>query len=79
MAEATRLLLCLLCLQVLLPSEAHAYLDPGTGSFVFQMIVASIVGAAVTLKMYWRQAKTFLLRRDRGANEASESDTSEPR
>jgi hypothetical protein len=75
MAQARRFLLLVLCLQILLTSEAHAYLDPGTGSFIFQMIVAGVVGTAVTLKMYWRQFKAFL-RRDRGAEETSKSDSS---
>jgi hypothetical protein len=37
--------------------DASAYLDPGTGSFIFQTIVAMVLGAAFTLKLYWRRLK----------------------
>jgi hypothetical protein len=36
------------------PSRAHAYLDPGTGSMVLQVIIAGILGAAFTFKTYLR-------------------------
>ncbi|MBE0564851.1 MAG: hypothetical protein IH621_02765 [Krumholzibacteria bacterium] len=38
---------------VLAPTAAHAYIDPGTGSFVIQGIIAAVVGAGVALKMFW--------------------------
>ncbi len=41
------------------PSVAHAYLDPGTGSQVFQILIAVFVGAGFTLKVYWRRIKAF--------------------
>ena len=34
------------------PRSSAAYLDPGTGSFVFQMIIASIIGGLYTIKTY---------------------------
>ena len=34
-------------------SPAHAYLDPGTGSFVLQGLLATLAGGAVALKFYW--------------------------
>jgi len=39
------------------PRISAAYLDPGTGSFVFQMIIAGFVGALYTIKTYWRNIK----------------------
>jgi hypothetical protein len=39
---------------VAVPSRAYAYLDPGTGSMVLQVIVAGILGAAFTFKTYLR-------------------------
>jgi hypothetical protein len=38
----------------MVPTEAHAYLDPGTGSMVLQVIVAGILGAMFTFKSYVR-------------------------
>lgn len=50
--------------------DAHAYLDPGTGSFVFQAIVALLVGAAFTLKVYWQRLRDLFTR---GTSRAAES------
>ena len=43
---------------VLLPSPALAYIDPGTGSFVIQGIIAVVVGAGLAIKMFWHRIKT---------------------
>lgn len=40
---------------------AHAYLDPGTGSMIFQMLAAAILGSVVTIGIYWDKFKSFLL------------------
>ena len=40
--------------------DAHAYLDPGTGSYVLQIVIAGIVSALFTIKMYWRRIVDFL-------------------
>ena len=36
-----------------------AYLDPGTGSFIFQMLIAGFVGGLFALKLFWSHVKTF--------------------
>ena len=41
----------------LLPVPALAYLDPGTGSFVIQGIIAAVVGAGFAIKMFWHRIK----------------------
>jgi hypothetical protein len=57
----TRLLLVALFLLVtLLP--ASAYVDPGTGSMIIQVVIAAIVGAGAFLGAFWR--KLFRRRRD---------------
>ena len=38
----------------------HAYIDPGTGSLIIQVLIASFVGALFLLKVYWRKVKAFL-------------------
>ena len=40
---------------LLLPwaSNAHAYLDPGSGSMMLQLLLAGLAGLAVTLKVFW--------------------------
>lgn len=42
-----------LILLVALPGTAHAYLDPGTGSFILQMVIAGIFSALFYIKMTW--------------------------
>ena len=54
----TFITLALFCLT--LPKTAYAYLDPGTGSYVIQMIIAALVGVAFVIKIYWGKTKTFL-------------------
>ena len=39
--------------------SAHAYLDPGSGSYIIQLIIAGGVGALFTVKTFWLQIKTF--------------------
>ena len=36
-----------------------AYLDPGTGSFIFQMLIAGFVGGLFALKLFWVHIKAF--------------------
>jgi len=42
-----------------LETDAQAYLDPGTGSYVMQLFIAGIVGSAFAVKTFWRNIKSF--------------------
>lgn len=42
--------------------HGHAYLDPGSGSFILQLLIASLVGAGFLIKAYWRKIKAFFTR-----------------
>lgn len=35
--------------------NAYAYVDPGTGSFFLQLLIASLLGAAFTIKKYFKR------------------------
>ncbi len=39
-----------------------AYLDPGTGAFIFQMLIAGIVGAGFAIKLFWHNIKNFFMK-----------------
>jgi len=39
--------------------DAFAYLDPGTGSYIIQLIIALVVGAAFSVKMFWERIVIF--------------------
>jgi len=45
------------------PQKAYAYLDPGTGSYILQLIIATALGAAFAIKVYWKKIKTFFANR----------------
>ena len=53
----------------LVPATALAYIDPGTGSFVLQGILAAVVGAGVAIKIFWRRIAALL-----GKQEPDEDD-----
>lgn len=35
--------------------QAHAYLDPGSGGMMVQLLLGGFAGAAVLVRLYWRQ------------------------
>jgi hypothetical protein len=35
------------------------YIDPGSGSYFLQVIIAAALGAAFWIKMSWQRIKTF--------------------
>ena len=42
-----------------------AYLDPGSGSMILQILAGGVAAVGVAAKMYWRRLTRFLrLRRD---------------
>jgi len=43
--------------------SAYAYIDPGTGSIVFQALIGALVGLGITLKIYWYKIKERLIRK----------------
>ncbi len=62
-----RLVFLLVGIFLVAPKIAHAYLDPGTGSFIFQVIIASFLAAVISFKKAWlwivkpfKKAKVFI-------------------
>ena len=51
-----------------------AYIDPGTGSFLVQALIAAFAGIAVTMGLYWRKLKSLL---GLGQNDAADDDPEE--
>ncbi len=50
----------------------HAYLDPGSGSFLVQLLIAGLVGAGFLIKAYWKKIKGLFTRSD--SNKEDDSD-----
>ena len=46
-------------LQVATTPQAAAYIDPGSGSFFVQMLLAGLLGAGMAIKAYWGRIKAF--------------------
>jgi hypothetical protein len=57
-----RTLLLLALPLLLLPSVAHAYLDPGTGSYVLQLLIGGLLGGLFAVGMFWRRVVAFFKR-----------------
>jgi hypothetical protein len=55
--------------------KAQAYLDPGSGSFLIQLLIAGLVGAAFMVRSSWSKIKEFFTRSK--AEEVEEPDDEE--
>lgn len=55
---------------------ANAYMDPGSGSFIIQMLVGAALGASLAIKVYWRKLVSFFTGRKR--DESDEEQQSPP-
>ncbi len=44
---------------LLFPPPTYAYIDPGTGSYILQVVIAALLGALVSLRIYWARIKAF--------------------
>jgi len=57
---------------------AWAYLDPGTGSMMLQLLLGGVAGAMVVGKLYWHRFRRFMTSRfsgkSAGASPASRRD-----
>ncbi len=56
MLQLRSILLVLVAL-IVIPQSVSAYLDPGVGSMIWQLLVAVGLGLVFTLKMYWQKLK----------------------
>jgi len=54
-----KMLLVSVFLCLLFPRESYAYLDPGSGSFFIQMLLAGLFAASIALKSFWRRIASF--------------------
>ncbi|MDH7512158.1 MAG: hypothetical protein QHH14_04330, partial [Clostridiales bacterium] len=54
--------------------EAYGYLDPGTGSYIFQLLIGFFVGIIYTSKVIRRKAVNFFIRLFSGKKNVNGSD-----
>lgn len=55
-------------------SNSHAYLDPGSGSYLLQLIIAGLLGAGFMVKMYWGKITAFFKRKFTSGGAVEEDD-----
>ena len=70
-------ILIFLLIFILAPSVSWAYLDPGTGSFIIQILVATVVGTLVTIKMYWSKIIGIFKKKSENETEIEMDDSKE--
>jgi hypothetical protein len=59
-------MLFIFCLVV--PQVAYAYIDPGAGSSVVEIIIAFVVGGFFFIKLYYRKIMSAFRRKKDGEN-----------
>jgi len=42
------------------PKCIFAYIDPGTGSYIIQIMIAVFIGISFAIRVYWKKIKAFL-------------------
>lgn len=58
----------------LIVSNAYAYLDPGTGSFILQAIIGFLAAVSAGFLYYWTKVKNFFLRLFKKKNNDEKTD-----
>ena len=53
-------LVCGLVIMLVVANPAYAYLDPGTGSMILQIILGGLAGVLIGWKFFWYRIKEFL-------------------
>ena len=49
-------------LWIIAAPSAHAYIDPGSSSFIIQLLVGVGAGAALAIATFWRRLRAFFAR-----------------
>jgi len=72
-ASLARWRVAILIAAVLAARDAHAYLDPTTGSMVLQGIVGGVMAGLFVLRRQWTQLKGWFTRRGTAGSESSQA------
>jgi len=46
----------------LLATPAYAYIDPGTGGMLLQLLLGGVAGGLVIVKLYWQRIRSVFQR-----------------
>jgi hypothetical protein len=67
-------LLCGLLLFLLLPGQAYAYIDPGSGSLIWQVLIAGLLSMLMLIKVYWYRIRRLITGREPAKVEDEDGD-----
>ena len=59
----------------LIVTNAYAYLDPGTGSFILQAIIGFLAALSAGFLYYWTKVKNFFLKLFKKSNNDEKTDS----
>jgi len=59
-------------------TKTLAYLDPGSGSMILQLVLAALLGMGVLLRSQWKRIKTLFGRKDTREEDEQEEQDDEP-
>jgi hypothetical protein len=71
--SVTRWQLAILLAALLGARDAHAYLDPTTGSMILQGIVGGVMAGLFVMRRQWTQLKGWFSRRRTAGTESSQA------
>jgi len=63
---------------IFLTVEGYSYIDPGTGSYLVQIILAGFVGASLGIKIFWTRIKAFFTKKQDIPETQETSETNGP-
>ncbi len=58
--KALKMTMLVIAASLWLYRPVYGYIDPGTGSYIFQIVVAAFVAISFAVKVYWHKIKQFV-------------------
>lgn len=55
-----RLVALVTLLNLVFPQRSYAYIDPGSGSYFLQILVAGLLGLLYSIKLFWARIRVTL-------------------
>lgn len=69
--------MAVLAMVVITSDYAYGYLDPGTGSYILQILLAGLLGVGVGIKMFWSKIKAIFVKPKPADADDADDDTDE--
>ncbi len=56
----TKIFAALILFLLIMPDKTYAYLDPGTGSYILQVLISMFIAGLFAVKIFWGKIKHFV-------------------